>query len=82
MHNVRIYYVLFGLIGTDITGLASKISAAVAILAVPTTIGAVHGMNFDNMPELHTRYGYFVVLAVMISGMVSVAVYFRRKHWL
>ena len=45
-------------------------------------IGAVYGMNFDNMPELHTRYGYFVVLAVMISGMISVAVYFRRKHWL
>jgi magnesium transporter len=36
-----------------------KISAAVAILAVPTTLGAVYGMNFDNIPELHWQYGYF-----------------------
>jgi magnesium transporter len=36
-----------------------KISAAVAILAVPTTLGAVYGMNFDNIPELHWEYGYF-----------------------
>lgn len=59
-----------------------KISAAVAILAVPTTIGAIYGMNFENMPELHTRYGYFVVLAVMLVLMVITYVFFRKNRWL
>lgn len=59
-----------------------KISAAVAILAIPTTIGAVYGMNFDNMPELHTQYGYFVVLAVMLIGMTLAYGLFRKFRWL
>ncbi|HOA89967.1 MAG TPA: magnesium and cobalt transport protein CorA [Propioniciclava tarda] len=59
-----------------------KISAAVAILAIPTTIGAVYGMNFDNMPELHTEYGYFVVLGVMLMGMLVTYLLFRRFRWI
>ena len=37
------------------------------------------GMNFQNMPELATRYGYFVVLAVLIMLALSMLVYLRRK---
>ena len=59
-----------------------KISAAVAILAVPTTLGAVYGMNFANMPELGTHYGYFVVLAVMLAGMILAYWFFRKNRWL
>ena len=59
-----------------------KISAAVAILAVPTTLGAVYGMNFDNIPELHWPMGYFSVMA--LNGILMVALYlvFRRIRWL
>ncbi|MGO8190033.1 CorA family divalent cation transporter, partial [Rhizobium leguminosarum] len=39
-----------------------------AILAVPTAIAVIYGMNFDNMPELKTSYGYFVVLAVQAAS--------------
>lgn len=59
-----------------------KISAAVAILAIPTTLGAIYGMNFDNMPELHTQHGYFVVLGLMLAGMVLAFLLFRRFRWL
>lgn len=59
-----------------------KLSAAVAILAVPTTIGAVYGMNFDNMPELHTQNGYFVILGVMFLGMLATYLWFRKNKWL
>lgn len=59
-----------------------KISAAVAILAVPTTIGAIYGMNFDNMPELRTQYGYFIVLGIMALSMIVLYVAFRRNKWL
>jgi len=59
-----------------------KISAALAILAVPTTVGADYGMNFANMPELNTRYGYFVVLGAMAILMTIIFIIFRRLKWL
>lgn len=59
-----------------------RLSAILGILAVPTTLGAVYGMNFDNMPELHTEYGYFVVLAVMIAGMLGCYLVFRQRRWI
>jgi magnesium transporter len=39
-------------------------------------------MNFDNMPELHTHYGYFVVLAVILLACTGLYVQFRRRDWL
>ena len=42
-----------------------KISAWVAIVAVPTMVAGIYGMNFDNMPELHWHYGYFGVLVLI-----------------
>ncbi len=59
-----------------------KISAWVAIAAVPTMVAGLYGMNFDHMPELHWRYGYFAVLSVI--AVVCFALYRRFKHvgWL
>jgi magnesium transporter len=59
-----------------------KISAWVAIAAVPTLVGGIYGMNFENMPELDTAYGYPVVLAVIAAACVSLYFYFRRIGWL
>jgi len=59
-----------------------KISAAVALLAVPTTIAAIYGMNFENMPELSTRYGYFVVMGVILLIMLGLYLGFRKNRWL
>jgi len=59
-----------------------KISAWVAIAAVGTLIAGVYGMNFDNMPELQWRYGYFIVLAVMLGGSVALHRLFKRSGWL
>jgi magnesium transporter len=59
-----------------------KISAWAAIALVPTAIAGIYGMNFDNMPELHTHYGYFVVLAVILTACVGLYVQFRRRDWL
>jgi magnesium transporter len=59
-----------------------KISAWVAIAAVPTMLAGIYGMNFENMPELHWHYGYFFALALM--GVLCVGLYraFRRSGWL
>ncbi|GAA1573102.1 magnesium/cobalt transporter CorA [Kribbella sancticallisti] len=59
-----------------------KISAWVAIAAVPTTIAAVYGMNFDNMPELRWYYGYFACVAVMALACTTLYAAFRRAGWL
>ena len=59
-----------------------KISAWAAIALVPTAIAGIYGMNFDNMPELHARYGYYVVLAVIATACVVLHTLFRRNHWL
>ena len=59
-----------------------KISAWVAIAAVGTLIAGVYGMNFDNMPELHWEYGYFIVLAVMLVGSVTLYRMFKKSGWL
>ena len=59
-----------------------KISAWVAIAAMPTMIAGIYGMNFDHMPELRWRFGYELVLAVMalVCGLLYRA--FRRSGWL
>ena len=56
-----------------------KISAWVAIAAVPTAIAGIYGMNFENMPELHTRHGYFVVLSIIFGLGGGLFYYFRRR---
>ena len=59
-----------------------KISAWVGIGAVPTMVAGIYGMNFENLPELQWKYGYYVVLGVL--GAVSAGLFrvFRRNNWL
>ena len=59
-----------------------KISAWVAIAAVPTVIAGIYGMNFDFMPELHQEWGYYAALGLMgtASGLMYRA--FKRSGWL
>lgn len=59
-----------------------KISAAVAILAVPTMIFGWYGMNFRYMPELEWRYGYYAVLVITLLLMLLVYRWFHKNRWL
>ncbi|HEY0390526.1 MAG TPA: magnesium/cobalt transporter CorA [Solirubrobacterales bacterium] len=59
-----------------------KISAWVAIAAVPTMVAGVYGMNFDHMPELHWRYGYFTVLIFIAAICLALYRRFKRVGWL
>jgi magnesium transporter len=59
-----------------------KISAWVAILAVPTMIAGIYGMNFDHMPELHWRFGYPAVLVVILVTCAVLYRRFKRAGWL
>ncbi len=53
-----------------------------AIMLPLTFIAGLYGMNFDNMPELRTRYGYFAVCGVMLLVAVAMLVFFWRRGWL
>ncbi|MFE1443910.1 magnesium/cobalt transporter CorA [Streptomyces sp. NPDC058739] len=59
-----------------------KITAWAAIVAVPTMVCGVYGMNFDHMPELHWRYGYGMVLGVIALACMALYRGFRRNGWL
>jgi magnesium transporter len=59
-----------------------RISAWVAILAVPTMIAGIYGMNFEHMPELSWQYGYPAVLAVILVICGVLYRGFRRAGWL
>ncbi len=59
-----------------------KISAAVAIIAVPTMIAGIYGMNFEHMPELGWQYGYPMALALMACVCLALYRYFKRAGWL
>ncbi|CAN5187348.1 magnesium/cobalt transporter CorA [soil metagenome] len=59
-----------------------KISAWVAIAAVPTMLAGIYGMNFEHMPELGNRFAYPVVLLIMASVCTGLYTAFRRRGWL
>jgi magnesium transporter len=59
-----------------------KISAWVAIAAVPTAIAAIYGMNFKHMPELHWTFGYPAALLVMLAICLLLWRQFKRAGWL
>ena len=59
-----------------------RISAWVAIWAVPTLLAGIYGMNFRHLPELEWAFGYPVVLVVMVLICVGLYRTFRRSGWL
>jgi len=59
-----------------------KFAAWAAILAFPTAVAGIYGMNFQNMPELTWHYGYFAVLGFIAVGCVSLWASFKRSGWL
>lgn len=65
------------------TGVITRqLAAWAAILAVPTAIAGIYGMNFRNMPELTTRFGYFAVIGVIAMICAWLYVRFKRARWL
>ncbi|MGZ5242547.1 MAG: magnesium/cobalt transporter CorA [Bacteroidia bacterium] len=59
-----------------------KTLTVITSIFIPLTfITGIYGMNFKNMPELETQYGYFVILAVIITIAFAMIIYFRRKSW-
>ena len=60
-----------------------KLLAIITTIFIPLSfIAGIYGMNFQNMPELYWKYGYFLVLAIMFFIMAGMLIYFRKKKWI
>jgi magnesium transporter len=64
------------------TDVARRLAAWAAILAVPTAIAGIYGMNFEYMPELKSLYGYYVVLGAIASICGFLFYRFKKNGWL
>jgi magnesium transporter len=59
-----------------------RLTVISALLMPLTVLTGIYGMNFEYMPELHWRYGYFTVLAVMASMSAVLIYWFKKKQWI
>jgi magnesium transporter len=60
-----------------------KVLTIMSSIFIPVTfIAGVYGMNFDYMPELHSKWGYIGVWGVMLTVMIGLVIYFKRKKWM
>lgn len=65
------------------TGVITRqLAAWAAILAVPTAVAGIYGMNFEHMPELKWQYGYEAVIGVIVLVCIVLYVRFKRARWL
>jgi len=60
-----------------------KVLTLMASIFIPLTfLAGIYGMNFEHMPELTTRNGYFIALTVMVSLAIGMTAYFRHRGWI
>ncbi|WP_329806142.1 magnesium/cobalt transporter CorA [Flavobacterium facile] len=59
-----------------------KTLTVVSVFFMPLTfVVGIYGMNFDNMPELHWKYGYFYIIAGMVLLFIAMIIYFKKRRW-
>ncbi|HTT13216.1 MAG TPA: magnesium/cobalt transporter CorA [Burkholderiaceae bacterium] len=71
-----------GMINLSETEVTKKLAGWAAIIAIPTLIAGIYGMNFKNMPEYDIPYGYPICIAVMVMLDLALYFWFRRIRWL
>jgi magnesium transporter len=64
------------------TTISRRLAAYAALLAVPTAVAGIYGMNFKHMPELEWQYGYFAVLAFIFATCAVLFARFKKNGWL
>jgi len=77
-----LFEIHFAVIGNKTNDIMKTLAVVSAIILPLTLIAGIYGMNFENMPELHSKYGYGITLAVMVVLTVILLVYFWRRGWI
>lgn len=65
-----------------LNGIMKVLTIVTAIFVPLGFLAGLYGMNFENIPELHFEYGYYVLLGLMATVVVSLLTLFRIKRWL
>lgn len=80
---------LSGIMDLYLSGVSNRMNQVMQVLTIMATIfipltfiAGIYGMNFDNMPELHWKYGYLIIWLIMIAVIIFMIFYFRKKKWL
>jgi magnesium transporter len=80
---------LSGMLDIYLSSVSNRLNAVMKVLTIIATIfipltfiAGVYGMNFEFMPELHWRWGYPAIMALMFTAGVGMLIWFRRKRWL
>ncbi|MFH1652978.1 MAG: magnesium/cobalt transporter CorA [Pseudomonadota bacterium] len=81
--------ILSGMLDMYLTTISNKMNSIMKVLTIIATIfipltfiAGVYGMNFEYMPELKWKYGYPFALAIMLSVVVVMLIFFRKKKWI
>src|SRR5688572_3528024 len=72
----------FSVIATKTNDVMKTLAVVSAIILPLSLIAGIYGMNFDHMPELKTRYGYFLTLGLMALVTILLLFYFWRRGWI
>lgn len=79
----------WGLMDMYMTTISNKMNEVMKVLTIMASIfipltflAGIYGMNFDHMPELHSKYGYYYLLGLMLIVFIAMIIYFKRKKWL
>ncbi|MEX1253633.1 MAG: magnesium/cobalt transporter CorA [Dehalococcoidia bacterium] len=77
-----------GVLNTYLSAVNNRLNEAMRTLSVVATvilpltfIASIYGMNFDHMPELEWRYGYFVILGAMVVVALGMVAFFKVRRW-
>jgi magnesium transporter len=70
------------IVSNELNKVMRTLTVASIILMADALIAGIYGMNFDNIPELHLKYGYFGALIVMALLSIALALGFKRMKWL
>jgi magnesium transporter len=71
-----------GMISLAENEVTKRLGSFAALFAIPTMIAGIYGMNFNNMPELHLKYGFYGCLGVMFATDLALWWRFKRAGWL
>lgn len=71
-----------GMVGLEQNNIVKIFAVITVVLMPPTLIGAIYGMNFQDMPELHWSFGYPLALGIMLVSAVLPYLFFKWRGWL
>jgi magnesium transporter len=80
---------LAGVMEVNLSSVSNRMNNVMNVLTIISTIfipltfiAGVYGMNFSHMPELATRYGYYITWGVMLIIAGGMVIFFKRRHWI